>query len=57
MKKSGLPSIVGSALSDVLQALEFGASNLGGTLLGTTLGALLGKRLEVPSVRGHDRVS
>jgi hypothetical protein len=46
MNKSGLPSIVGSALSDVLQALEFGASNLGGTLLGTTLGALLGKRLE-----------
>jgi hypothetical protein len=41
-----VPSIIGSTLSDVLAGLDFVASNLGGTLLGTTLGLLLRKRLE-----------
>jgi hypothetical protein len=46
MKKTELPTLVGSGFSDILAALNFGAANLGGSLLGATLGVFLRKRLE-----------
>ena len=46
MSSAQVPSLIGASFSDVLAALSFGASNVGGSMLGMALDALLRRRLE-----------
>jgi hypothetical protein len=41
-----LPELIGSGFADILSACDFGASNLGGTVLGKAIGRLLRGRIE-----------